>query len=250
VSSSLRIRRVFGAATFSALLSFVLIAGTTVSAQSGTIRACVGSGGKLSVIGPSESCKAGESLLIWNAVGPTGPAGPIGPTGPAGPTGPDGPAGRDGRDAQSPLPPAAIVELQMKVDGMNGNNPTPIQQFSLGATNTGGSASGGGGGAGKASFQDLVVTKMLDGLSLPLLSAAATGMHLKNVEIDVFDVGSSIPFATYVFEDVIVTADLIGSSQTALNEQVSFNYAKITSDITVNGTTFHSCYDLSLAKSC
>jgi type VI protein secretion system component Hcp len=91
---------------------------------------------------------------------------------------------------------------------------------------------------------------MLDGMSVPLLSAAATGKHIKDVQIDVFEVGSGTPFATYTFQDALVTADVLGSSQNALNEQLTFNFAKIISDITIAGTTFHSCFDIKANVTC
>jgi len=244
------VKRVLYAATASGVAAFVMLTGALVSAQTGVIRGCVGNDGKISVVGPAGSCKNNESLLIWNAAGPEGPAGPQGPIGPAGPEGPAGRDGRDGRDGTSPLPPAPTVAMTMKVDGMNGNNPTPIKAFSIGATNTSDLSSGGGGGAGKVDFQNLNVSKLLDGMSVPLLSAAATGKHIKDVTIDVFEAGGSTPFATYVFQDALVTSDLLGSSQNALSEQVSFNFAKITSDITVGGITFHSCFDLKANATC
>lgn len=243
------IRFVLAAVTISIVSLLVLMEGPTVSAQSGVIRGCVGVGGQLSIIGPANSCGVGESALIWNAVGPIGPSGGIGPTGPQGPAGPAGPAGRDGRDSQGPAAPSALVELRMTISGLNGNNPTPIQQFSLGATNPGGTL-GGGGTPPPVVFKDLIVTKMLDGLSLPLLTAASKGTVLPELDITVFEIGKSAPFAIYEFTNVTVTADLLGSSVTALNEQVSFNYETIKSDIIVNGTLFHSCYELKQARSC
>jgi type VI protein secretion system component Hcp len=131
---------------------------------------------------------------------------------------------------------------------MNGNNPTPIQKFSLGATNTPLSSSGGG--TTRSVFKDVVVTKMLDGLSVPLLTAAAKGTQIAELNIEVFEIGKSAPFATYKFESVLVTADLLGSSETALSEQVSFNFERIKSEIFLNGTLYRSCYDVKQAASC
>src|SRR4029450_9705204 len=95
--------------------------------------------------------------------------------------------------------PAPSVEARMRIDGLNNGNATPIFSFSLGATNTD-SSSGVGGGAGKVTFANLVVSKMLDGDSVPLLQAAATGQIFRNLVIEVFAVGSSVPFAIYTFE--------------------------------------------------
>jgi hypothetical protein len=36
----------------------------------------------------------------------------------------------------------------------------------------------------------------------------------------------------------------------SINEQVSFNFAKITSDVILNGTNLHSCFNLATSTSC
>ena len=143
--------------------------------------------------------------------------------------------------------PAPTVATQMRIDGLNGNNPTPIFTFSLGATN---SASTSGAGAGKVTFSDLVVSKMLDGDSVPLLQAAATGQVFRSLVIEVSNVGSNVPFATYTFEDVTVTSNVLGSSNSTVNEQDAFDFRRITSDVTLNGQTFHSCFDIKALSSC
>ncbi len=246
------------ALAFSAVLAAVAAA-SDVSAQSGpdsVIRGCVGNNGSLRVVGPSEACKNNESLLTWNASGPAGSIGPAGPTGAIGPTGPQGPAGRDGRDGrdgQAPTPPAPTVMGQMKISGVTGidpSTPTPIFSFSSGATNTVTVGSGGGAGAGKVDFADFLVTKMLDGFSAPMLHAAEIGTHIQSVQIDVFQAGGTTPFATYTLQDVQITSDLFGSSPSAVNESVSFSYAKLLTTITLDGATFQSCFDRSAARSC
>ena len=140
------------------------------------------------------------------------------------------------------------VNARMRIDGLNSNNLTPIFSFTLGATNSV-SASGAGGGAGKVSFANLVVSKMLDGDSVPLLQAAATGQVLRSLVIEVLDAGGT-PFATYTFEDVVVTSNVIGASTSTVNEQDAFDFRKITSDVTIGGQTFHSCFDIKALASC
>ena len=139
----------------------------------------------------------------------------------------------------------------MTVDTLNGNNPTPILAFALGGSNatTIGSATGGA-GAGKVNFGDLNVTKFIDGLSVPLLKALALGQHFNFVKIEVFEVGSPTPFATYTFSLVFVTADQVGSNVNQLNESVSFVFGKIESSIILNGTTFNSCFDIQSNSNC
>jgi type VI protein secretion system component Hcp len=157
-------------------------------------------------------------------------------------------AASDDQNGQQNQAPA--VTVRMRIDGLNGNNPTPILSFSLGATNTVSTSTGGGGGAGKVTFADLVVTKMLDGDSVPLLQATATGQVLPRLVIDVSTFGGHTPFATYTFEDVTVASNVIGTSDSTVSEQVAFDYRRITSDVTLNGQTFHSCFDVKAVASC
>ena len=141
------------------------------------------------------------------------------------------------------------VRAVLRIDGLNGNNPTPITGFSLGATNTT-STGGAGGGAGKVVFSDLAVTKLLDGVSVPLLQAAATGQVLNSVVIDVFDGAANIPFATYTFQGVSVVSTIFGESDATVTEQDAFDFRTITSNVTINGQTFHSCFDVKALSSC
>lgn len=249
-------RRVACAAALAVVGALAMGSVTRVHAQAGpaTIRVCAGPGGTLRLAGPNDVCKGNETLLVWNVQGPqgtTGPAGPTGPTGPAGPAGADGPAGRDGRDAQGPGPVAPTLSLRMTVTGLNNDNPVPIFAFNLGASNpaTIGGA-GGGAGAGKVNFSSLNVSKMVDAMSVPLLKAAALGTHFASVVIEVSNVGSSVPFATYTFGTVFVTADTLGLNTESVAENVSFEFGRITSDVTLNGTAFHSCFDVIGNTSC
>ena len=158
----------------------------------------------------------------------------------------DGDQGGLGRDADKTAPGLAVT-TQMRIDGLYGNNPTPIFSFSVGAANSG-TASGGGGGAGKVTFSNLTVSKGLDADSVPLLQAAATGQLLKTLTIEVFN-GGRAPFAIYTFEDVSVSSSVIGASG-SVDEQDAFDFRRITSDVTVNGQAFHSCFDVKANASC
>jgi len=143
--------------------------------------------------------------------------------------------------------------MQMGVDGLNGipaNARTPILSFAVGASNTFSGPVGGGGGAGKANFQDFSITKLLDSFSVPMLLATATGEHIREVTIEVFEINGANPFAIYKLDDVIVTSDAAGGSINGLQENVTLSYGRFTSDITIGGTMFHSCYDLKAVKQC
>jgi len=151
--------------------------------------------------------------------------------------------------APGPTVSAQSVTAQMRIEGVNGGNATPISTFTLGATDSVSSSSGTGGGEGKVSFSNLVVTKTLDGDTIPLLQAASTAQILRSVSIDVFSGGSHTPFATYTFEDAIVTSTVLGASS-IVGEQVAFDFRRITTDVTVNGQSFHSCFDIKTLTSC
>ena len=157
----------------------------------------------------------------------------------------DGDQGGPGRDDR--IPPGLAVTTQMRIEGLNGNNPTPIFSFSVGAASSA-TASGGGGGAGKVTFSNLTVSKGLDADSVPLLQAAATGQVLKTLTIEVSN-GGRAPFAIYTFEDVVVSSSVIGASG-SVDEQDAFDFRRITSDVTVNGQAFHSCFDVKANASC
>ena len=249
-----RSSRLLGGAAFASFVAFGLLGTDRVAAQSSdVIRACLTREGDLRLIGPSDTCRPGQTLLTWNSVGPSGPAGPAGAPGPTGPTGPEGPAGRDGRDGRDGTvgTPAPTVTLQMIISAINSGAPTPIHSFKLGATNptTIGTATGGA-GSGKVTFSDLSVSKMVDADSVQLLKASAQGTHFTDLTIQAFEVGASVPFATYLFNTVFVTSDVLGSNGNSVDEAVTFAFATITSDVTIGGQTFHSCWDQVLNRGC
>jgi type VI protein secretion system component Hcp len=243
--------RIVYAGTVGAGLAFFIAAGVGLQAQSGgqAIRACVTEEGILRVIGPNESCKGKRELLTWGVDGPTGPTGPAGPAGPTGPAGPQGPAGRD---ATTPAPPPTMFEAQLLIQSKSAQ-PSPVLALSFGASNPVSIGSGSGGaGAGKVSWSSMNIMKMLDGLSVPLLMAASTGAALPEVIITVFDVSGPgrTQIAKYTLETAFVESSQFSSSSSSIGESVSFAFQKITSDITINGATFHSCWDVAANGSC
>lgn len=240
-------------AVVSAALAAACVMGTRVSAQAGppaVIHACADRNGNLRV---ADECRPREQPIAWNVEGPAGPAGApgvAGPAGPAGPTGPAGPAGRDGRDAATPPTPAAIVDITLRIPSLDSGAPTPIQSFSLGDSTTAIAEGGGTSHAGKVSFSDVSIKKMLDALSVPLLEKSAQGAPLPEVDIDVSSVGAPVPFAKYRFDNVLVTADAFGSSTSALVESVTLHFSRIRSTVTLNGVTFQSCWDTDAEQAC
>ncbi len=241
------------AASASVMLSLMAGAPRLYAAAMGpddAIVACVSPNGDVRIVPDASACRKNETASTWSVRGPAGPQGVAGAAGPAGPAGPEGPAGRDGRDGGTPPPPPPAVTAQMRIDGVNGGSATPIAAFTLGATDSASTSSGSGGGSGRVTFSNLVVTKTLDGDSVPLLQAASTGQTLAALSIDVFNAGSSTPFATYTFTDVRVAGTVFGSPLSLVGEQDAFDFRRITTDVTVNGQTFHSCFDVKALTAC
>jgi type VI protein secretion system component Hcp len=236
----------FGFALAISVAMASMLAGAQLLAQGDALRACVNTAGSLRVVSSSETCKSNEVAVAWNVTGPPGPAGPAGPAGPEGPAGRDG---RDGRDATGPATPPMTLTGTLFIDDNDFGPATPILAFSLGATNSG-TVFGGGGGAGKVDFSNFNLTKLLDGYSLPLLQKTATGEHLKQVRIELFDHGAATPFATYRLADVTVVASNFGGAPTGVSENVSLQFSRIDSTIVLDGNTFTSCYDVKANKNC
>ena len=90
-------RLVMASQVFLVALASMLTLPAGTSAQSGVIYACVAPGTALvRIVDATEACRAAETRVTWNVVGPPGPKGDPGPQGPAGPAGPAGPQGPPG----------------------------------------------------------------------------------------------------------------------------------------------------------
>jgi Collagen triple helix repeat (20 copies) len=80
----------------------------SIPGPGGVINACyVKTGGDLSIIDSTQTCKSNQTAITWNQTGPQGPQGPAGPAGPAGPQGLQGDKGDPG-----PTGPAGPVGPQ------------------------------------------------------------------------------------------------------------------------------------------
>jgi type VI secretion system secreted protein Hcp len=130
----------------------------------------------------------------------------------------------------------------LKLDDVNGEvqdsqfaNWIEVDSFSWGISQTGTSASGGGGGAGKASFQDLHITKPTDKSSAALFQKCASGQHFDKCQLYVRKAGGDASGASSVFlkielDDVLVSGvQFEGASEGAErpSEDVTLNFAKI-----------------------
>ena len=119
----------------------------------------------------------------------------------------------------------------------------PVGAWSWGASNSGTSGGGGGGGAGKATIQDLSITRSVDGQSPLFFKIVATGQHLPTVAL--VDGPTTITLT-----DVLITGYSTGDSPPGNNgtrtENITFNFAKV--DYMVNGVT--ACFNFTTNTSC
>lgn len=128
------------------------------------------------------------------------------------------------------------VDMFLKLDGIKGESPDAkhkeeisIESFSFGVHQTGASAHGGGGGAGKASFEDIHVTKKADVASPMLMLACATGQHIKSAVLTVRKAGGKQEeYYKIKLTDLLVSSHQnTGHGADAPVEQVSMNFSKI-----------------------
>jgi type VI secretion system secreted protein Hcp len=103
-----------------------------------------------------------------------------------------------------------------------------VHSFSWGVTSTAGIGAGGG-GAGKATFQDLTIVHQIDKASPALLSACATGKHLKEAIITHRKAGKQQQeYLIVKMNDVIVTGvSHGGTAGQPYSESVSLAFAKV-----------------------
>jgi type VI secretion system secreted protein Hcp len=128
------------------------------------------------------------------------------------------------------------VDMFLKLDGIKGESPDAkhkdeiqIQSFSFGVHQTGTSADGGGSGAGKASFEDIHITKAADIATPPLMEACATGKHIKSAILTVRKAGGKQEeYYKIKLTDLLVSnLSNTGHGNEQPMEQLSMNFAKI-----------------------
>lgn len=128
------------------------------------------------------------------------------------------------------------LRMFAKIDGIPGESTDAkhkgeidVLSFSWGVSSPPPAGGGGGGGAGKASFQQVSFSHVVDKASPLLALSCATGQHHKVATLTQTRVGGgSVDFLQFKFEDVIVTGVAeAGPADQPLAEQVSLAYAKV-----------------------
>lgn len=107
-----------------------------------------------------------------------------------------------------------------------------IETFGFGVTNEGTMARGGGGGTGRAKFDNITITKVIDKSSPKLFKAAATGDHIKKAVISARKAsgkGNQYVYVSYTLEDVMVTGYRTSAAQgnPLLTETVTLDFTRI-----------------------
>jgi type VI secretion system secreted protein Hcp len=111
-----------------------------------------------------------------------------------------------------------------------------ILAWSWGVSQSGTMHTGGGGGSGKASFQDLSVTKWVDQSSPKLLSAVSTGKHIKEALLTVRKAGEKpLEYLKITLTDCLISSVSTGGSggEDRLTENLTINFGEVKFEYTV-----------------
>ena len=130
------------------------------------------------------------------------------------------------------------VDMFLVIDGVKGETRDEVYAkkkgmdilaWSWGLSNSGSFHTGSGGGAGKASFQDISVTKYVDAGSPNLMKKCGSGEHYEEANLIVRKAGGKpLEYIKIKMEKVMVTSVSTGGSggEDRLTENVTLNFAK------------------------
>lgn len=124
-------------------------------------------------------------------------------------------------------------ESRDKAQGAKGD--IDILAWSWGMSQSGTTHVGKGGGAGKASFQDISVTKYVDSSTNALMTALAKGSHIPEVKLMVRKAGEGQQkYILFTLKEVLVTSLSTGGSggEDRLTENITLNFAEVKFDYT------------------
>lgn len=128
------------------------------------------------------------------------------------------------------------ADMFLKLDDIKGESQDgthkdamDVLAWSWGASQSGTMHAGGGGGAGKASINDLSITKFVDKASPNLLGACCSGKHFDQATLIVRKAGDTpLEYLKYTFKQVLVSSISVGGSggEDRLTENVTLNFAE------------------------
>jgi type VI secretion system secreted protein Hcp len=126
------------------------------------------------------------------------------------------------------------VDMFLKIEGLEGesvdkthNKEIDVLAWSWGMSQSGTMHMGKGGGAGKASFQDISVTKWIDSSSANLQQKCVEGDHFETATLTVRKAGKDpLEYLVIEMKQIIVTSVSTGGSggEDKLTENVSLNF--------------------------
>jgi len=128
------------------------------------------------------------------------------------------------------------VDMFLKLDGIKGEaqdhkhkGEIDVLAWSWGASQSATTHAGGGGGSGKASFQDIHVTKYVDSASHSLLKHVATGKHIKEALLTIRKAGDKpLEYLKIAIKDCLISSVSTGGSggEDRLTENISLNFSQ------------------------
>lgn len=124
------------------------------------------------------------------------------------------------------------IEGEIQGESQDGTHKDEIDvlAWSWGLSSSGSFHMGGGGGSGKASFQDLSITKWVDRSSPTLALYAANGDHFKEAKLVVRKAGKNpLEYIIMTMNDVLVSSVSTGGSggEDRLTENITLNFRKV-----------------------
>ncbi|HEV7137955.1 MAG TPA: type VI secretion system tube protein Hcp [Steroidobacteraceae bacterium] len=131
------------------------------------------------------------------------------------------------------------VDMFLELDSVKGEtadkafkskNAMDILAWSWGLSNSGTFHAGTGGGAGKASFQDISITKYIDLASPNLMLFCANGKHITKGVITVRKAGENpLEYLKITMQNILVSSYSTGGSggEDRLTENVSLNFGSV-----------------------
>jgi type VI secretion system secreted protein Hcp len=137
------------------------------------------------------------------------------------------------------------VDMFLELDGVKGESvdkahkgKIDILSWNWGLSNSGTFHHGSGGGAGKASFNDISITKYIDAASPNIMLFCANGKHFAKGKIIVRKAGENpLEYLHIDFDKVMVASYRTGGSggEERLTENITLNFSKVKVEYTTQG---------------
>ena len=129
------------------------------------------------------------------------------------------------------------VDMFLELEGVTGESrdkthskKSEVLAWSWGVSQSGTVHSGGGAGGGKASVQDIAVTKWVDKSSPEIWKRCFSGKHFASGKLIVRKAGDSpLEYMNYELKDILITSVSTGGSggEDRLTENISLNFAEV-----------------------